>query len=183
MNLWLRLLWLLTTAPFRSPLKAPEGISTLRFRVWPHDLDISLHMNNGRYLTTMDLGRIDVILRTGLWRAVWHHGWTPVANAVVIRFRRELLLFNRYRLDTHILAWDDTAVVMEQVFIFDGGSRDGQVAARALMKGALYDRGAKAYVPIEQLMTEIGVTSASPEPTPEVSAFLKAEDSLRQRPN
>ncbi len=141
MNLWLRLLWLIVTAHRRPGLGMPEGVSEICFRVWPHDLDPSLHMNNGRYLGIMDLGRLDVIIRSGLWRAVMRHRWTPIASAAVIRFRRELRLFDRYRLETRILAWDELAVVMEQVFLFAGGPRDGQVAARALFKGGIYDRG------------------------------------------
>ena len=46
-------------------------------------------MNNGRYLTLMDLGRADLVIRSGLWRAVLRHGWAPVVSAVKIRFRRE----------------------------------------------------------------------------------------------
>ena len=30
-------------------------------RVWPNDLDTNAHMNNGRYLTLMDLGRFDLM--------------------------------------------------------------------------------------------------------------------------
>jgi acyl-CoA thioesterase FadM len=158
----------------------PEGVSELHFRVWLHDLDPSVHMNNGRYLGIMDLGRLDVIIRSGLWRAVMRHRWTPIASAVVIRFRRELRLFDRYRLETRILAWDERAVVMEQVFLFAGGPRDGQVAARALFKGGIYDRAAGQFVAIERLMGEIGVTSASPPPSPEIEAFLKADDELKR---
>jgi acyl-CoA thioesterase FadM len=179
-NLWLRLIWLLATAFRRPALPLPHGTSVLVFRVWPHDLDVSLHMNNGRYLTIMDLGRVDIIVRTGLWRAVWRHRWTPVANAVVIRFRRELRAFERYRLETHIVAWDERAVVMEQVFVFHGGSRDGEVAARALMKGGLYDRRERKYVPVSRLMQEVGAAAQSPAPTPEIEAFLEADDAMKR---
>jgi acyl-CoA thioesterase FadM len=180
MNLWLRLIWLLATAHRRNTLEVPGGLAALRFRVWPHDLDLSLHMNNGRYLGIMDLGRLDVIVRMGLWRAVLRHRWTPIANAALIRFRRELRLFERYRLETRILAWDQLAVVLEQVFRFDGGPRDGEVAARALFKGGLYDRGQRQFVPIARLMSEVGASAQSPPSSPEVEAFLKADDAIRQ---
>ncbi len=137
-------------------------------------------MNNGRYLTLMDLGRLDVMLRSGLWRAVLNNRWTPIASAVTARFRRELRPFQQFRLETRLLCWDDTLVVMEQTFIIDGGQRHGQVAARALFKGGLYDRKAKAFVAIATLMTTIGVSATSPEPTPEVEAFLHADEQLKQ---
>jgi acyl-ACP thioesterase len=49
MNLWLRVLHLLITSFFRPKLDPVRDVSRLKFRVWLHDLDMSLHMNNGRY--------------------------------------------------------------------------------------------------------------------------------------
>lgn len=180
MNLWLRLLWLLLAAARSRPLKLPDDASVLSFRVWPHDLDLSLHMNNGRYLSIMDLGRLDVLVRSGLWRAALQNKWTPIASAVAIRFRRELTAFQSYRLVTRLVCWDSTLVVMEQIFFIHGGTRDGQLAARALFKGGLYDRQEKKFVTISRLMAAIGVSEISPNPTPEVEAFLHADGVLRQ---
>jgi acyl-CoA thioesterase FadM len=152
----------------------------LNFRVWPHDLDLSLHMNNGRYLTLMDLGRLDAMVRSGLWREVLRHKWTPIAGAITIRFQRELRLFQKFRLDTKLLCWDASLVVMEQIFVIDGGPRDGQVAARALFKGGLYDRKERKFVEIARLMALLGVSETSPPATAEVEAFLHADDQLKQ---
>ncbi len=180
MNLWLRLIWLLLTASRRPPLTLPGAASVLYFRVWPHDLDLSLHMNNGRYLTLMDLGRLDIMLGSGLWRAVLRDKWTPIASTITIRYRRELRPFQKFRLETRLINWDVANVVMEQTFFVDGGVRDGQVAARALFKGGLYDRNANAFVPIARLMETIGVSAVSPAATPEIEAFLKADAELKQ---
>ncbi len=179
MNLWLRLIWLLLTASRRPPLTLPGSMSVLHFRVWLHDLDLSLHMNNGRYLTLMDLGRLDMMLGSGLLRAAVRHRWTPIASAITIRYRRELRPFQKFRLETRLINWDKTLVVIEQTFFIDAGHRDGQVAARALFKGGLYDRNTKTFVPMTRLMEIIGVMAESPAPTPEVEAFLKADAELR----
>ncbi|MFT3730304.1 MAG: thioesterase family protein [Hyphomicrobium sp.] len=180
MNLWFRLLWVLLTARRRGALALPTDVSRLAFRVWPHDLDLSVHMNNGRYLTLMDLGRLDVMVRSGLWREVFRHHWTPIASAITVRFQRELRLLQRFRLETRLLCWDETLVVMEQIFVLDGGPRDGQAAARALFKGGLYDRKEKKFVEIARLMSLIGVSEISPPATPEVEAFLHTDDRLKQ---
>src|SRR5688500_19098494 len=79
-----------------------------------HEIDTSLHMNNGRYWTLMDLGRADLMIRSGLWRAVVKHRWLPVVSAAMIRFRRELRLFRPFSLKTRIVTWADTWVVIEQ---------------------------------------------------------------------
>jgi acyl-CoA thioesterase FadM len=180
MNLWFRLIWLLLTARRRSALSLPNDFSVLSFRVWPHDLDISFHMNNGRYLTLMDLGRLDLMVRSGLWRHVLRHRWTPIASAITVRFQRELRPFQKFRIETRLLCWGATLVVMEQTFVIDGGPRDGQAAARALFKGGLYDRKEKKFVEISTLMGLLGVSEISPPATPEVEAFLHADDQLKQ---
>jgi acyl-CoA thioesterase FadM len=180
MNLWFRIFWYLLRLRGKPTLVLPAETSVVRFRVWPTDLDTSIHMNNGRYLTLMDLGRLDVMVRSGLWRAILRHKWTPIASAVLIRYRRELKLWQRFRLESRILAWDHASVVMEQVFVIDGGSRDGQVAARALFKGGLYDRKERRFIQIARLMAEIGVNAESPTPSPEIDAFLHADDQLKQ---
>jgi acyl-CoA thioesterase FadM len=179
MNLWFRLIWLLLATRFRPRLLLPSEPSLRTFRVWPHDLDTSLHMNNGRYWALMDLGRTDLVLRSGLWRAILRHRWVPVVNAGTIRFRRELRLFRPFVLETRIVCWSEQWLVIQHRILTKG--RDGAeiVAAIALVRAAIYDRRAKAYVPVARLMAEAGVTAESPEPGPEVAAFLASEEALR----
>ncbi len=179
MNLWLRLIWCLVAARFRPALKLPDDASVLRFRVGLFDLDPSLHLNNGRYLTLMDLGRLDAILRSGLWRAARANKWVPIASSIMIRYRRELGFMQAFQLKTRVLCWDAHSVIMEQEFVFDSGPRDGQIAAHALFKGGLYDRKAGAFVPIARLIEIIGASAESPTPGPEVDAFLKADRGMK----
>ena len=178
MNLWFRLLWLIATTWRRPRFALPGGASRLRFRVWPHDLDTSMHMNNGRYWTLMDLGRTDLVIRSGLWRGVLRQGWTPVVSAATIRFRRELRLFQAFDLETRLLHWDDTRFVIEHRLV-DAAS--GTVAAYALVLAGLYDRKARRFVPVADLLAASGSPPAGPpEMTPEVEAFLLSEGALRQ---
>jgi len=179
MNLWFRLLWLALTAAWRPAIGTETDVGRLEFRVVPSDLDLSLHMNNGRYLTIMDLGRLDYLARTGLWRAVRRHRWTPIASAISIRYRRELRPFDRYRLETRLVYWAEASVVMEQVFVLLTGPHKGQVAARAMFKGGIYSRGERSFIDIARLMAEIGVRASSPAMSPEVEAFLKADGALK----
>lgn len=179
MNLWLRLLATILSAFFRPRLRPPDDVSRMSFRVWPHDLDVSMHMNNGRYLGIMDLGRLDIILRSGLWRAVLRHRWTPVLDAAVIRYRRELRAFRAFRLETRILSWTGATLLIEQRMVSDG--KNGEVLhAIAIQRAGLYDRRAKSYVTIERLMQEVGIRVTSPPPPEAVAAFLAAEDALRR---
>jgi acyl-CoA thioesterase FadM len=180
LNLWSRLLWLVATVRLRGRLGAPFEVSRLPFRVWPHDLDTSLHMNNGRYWTLMDLGRTDLMLRMGLWRAVLRHGWTPVISAGKIRFRRELRFWRTFTLETRILCWAETWLVIEQRLVSKDSRGQDVTNAVALVKAGLYDRKAKGFVPVQTLLGEIGSDVPSPSPSADVQAFLDAEDAMRR---
>lgn len=180
MNLWLRLLSLIVASLFRPKLDPVGEASRLPFRVWPHDLDTSFHLNNGRYWTLMDLGRADLMIRSGLWRAVLKHGWTPVVSAGTIRFRRELRAFEAFELETRIVTWTRTRVVIEHRMIGRSGNGRDVVNAVALVRAGLYDRKAKSFIPIERLFAEIGPSVAAPEPTPDVTAFLAAEEAMKR---
>ena len=61
MKLYLRLLLLLLTQKFRDRCTL-TGPATTTLRVYPNDLDIFGHVNNGVYLTYADLGRTDLML-------------------------------------------------------------------------------------------------------------------------
>lgn len=179
MNLWLRLLWLLSTTWRRKPLHPVSGFSRLSFRVWPHDLDTSLHMNNGRYLSLMDLGRTDWLIRTNLWRGVMRHGWTPILAAAQVRYRRELRFFQPFHVETRLVWWDAMQAVMEQRVMTRNRHGGEVISAIGLMLVGLYDRKAKGFVPMERLIAETGIHVVSPEASPVVAAFLDSQKTLQ----
>ena len=106
MNLYLRLLRVLFLLPF-LPRRGLLEASHVAFRVWPTDCDINMHMNNGRYLTFMDLGRVHLLAQTGLWRPMRRHGWFPVLGAAEITFIRPIDPLQKFHLVTRLLAWDE----------------------------------------------------------------------------
>lgn len=180
MNLWLRVLHLIIASFFRPKINPVEDASRLSFRVWMHDLDISLHMNNGRYWTLMDLGRSDIMIRSGLWRPILKHGWVPVVSAGQIRFRREMRLFQPFTLETRILTWSEGYVVMEHRLISQGKDGSPILNAIALVRAGLYDRKEKGFVPMSRLLRETGLEAQAPEVSPEVEAFLLSEETLKR---
>lgn len=115
MNLIFRLAMVLIESLFRKKLH-PLSESVLHLRVLPNDIDLNLHMNNGRYLAIMDLGRLDLLLRAGLLPMLFQHRWQPLVGAANIRFRQSLLPFVKYRLHTKIVAWDEKWFYIEQRF-------------------------------------------------------------------
>lgn len=180
MNLYLRLLWLLITARFRGALQPPFGVSSLTFRVWPHDIDANLHMNNGRYFTIADLGRMDLMLRTNLWRTAMRRGWMPMLSGSIIRYRREIRTFRPFELQSRILYWNDRNFVMEHRFLTEKDGRK-DTAAVALVRGGLYNRAEKRFVSPTEIFEVMGYSGPSPEATPDIAAFMAAEDEMKRQ--
>jgi acyl-CoA thioesterase FadM len=90
----------------RSRLTALDE-SRLHFRVWPSDIDTYGHVNNGRFLTLMDLGRFDHTLRSGLFRTALRNQWRPLVAEATVKFRRELRLGAPFDLATRLVHWDE----------------------------------------------------------------------------
>ena len=85
-------------------------------RVMPNDLDLLRHMNNGSYLTLMDIGRVDMLVRTGAQREISRRRWYPVVVGESIRFRRSLELWDRFVIVTRVVGWDERVFFLEQRF-------------------------------------------------------------------
>lgn len=180
MNLWLRLLAFLLTMGRRKAFDTPLDTSSLMYRVWPFDLDTSMHMNNGRYLTLCDLGRLDVMVRTGLWDQTIKNGWVPVVADLAIRYRRELKGWQKIRLDTRILGWDDTSAIFEHAIWIANGPRKDTLSAIVVVRAGLYDRKAKAYVTPKKLMALTGEQVDQPDLSALLQRSLDGLDAVRE---
>lgn len=154
MNLYLRLLWVLWQLR-KLQRRAIFEASRLSFRVLPNDLDLNMHMNNGRYLTFMDLGRVHLTAQTGLLGVMRRRRWMPVLAAAEITYLRSLEPFDRFELVTRLLTWDDKYIYMEQTF-----ERDGELCAHAYVKGLFLQRGGR--VPNAEVLAASGYQGDAP---------------------
>jgi acyl-CoA thioesterase FadM len=164
MNLIVRLIWVILTAKGRGRMDVTEE-GRFALRCWPNDLDTNMHMNNGRYLTIMDLGRLDLIARTGLWPVMRARKWYPVIASAKISFRRSLNVFETFELTTQVIGWDDKWLYIEHRM-----ERGGKVMAQAFVKGLFL--GPDGKVAMEELVGAIGHDGPSPELDPAVVAAL-----------
>lgn len=154
MNLIFRLLCVVVATLWRPHLGMADR-SLLRFRVWPLDTDLNLHLNNARYPALMDLGRVDFILRSGAWRLMRRERMGIVLGGMALRFRRPLAPFERFSLTTRLLGWDEKWLYVEQVFTGPKG-----VACVAVARNAFVKTG-KAVPPVE-VFAKAGLRQASP---------------------
>jgi len=156
MNLFLRLLLLLLTVNFR-PRCDILGPARKRFVVWPPDLDVLFHVNNGVYLSMLDVARVDLMLRSGAAPRLRKHGIYPVVAAETIRFRRSLQLFQTFEVETTVIGWDEKAFILQHRFL-----RRGELVADAIVRSRFLRRSGGT-VTSREVLELLGRTGPSPE--------------------
>jgi acyl-CoA thioesterase FadM len=131
----------------------------LRQRVWPQDIDFNLHLNNARYLSFMDYGRVHLMAASGILTPAIRYRWAPLVGSVSITYRRSLGFLAPFTLSTRLLCWDEKWLYMEQVF----KAKEGLVAI-AWVKGLF--RGTEGNIPSQQVIDLVSPGSVSP-PVPD----------------
>ena len=167
MNLLFRLFIIMIESLFRKRLH-PLSESVLNLTVLPNDLDLNMHMNNGRFLSIMDLGRLDLLIRTDLAKALFKHRWQPLVGAVNVRYKLSLMPFDRYRLHTKVIGWDEKWFYIEQRF-----ERKNRTIAVAIVK-ALF-RGPKRNITPEDTLRLIHVNIDPPKMPDKILKWLSME--------
>jgi acyl-CoA thioesterase FadM len=150
---------------FRPPI-APVDESVTRHRVWLNDADVYRHLNNGRYLSLMDLGRLDLLVRTGLFRHIARRRWYPVVATARIRFLRSIDLLQRYEMRSRLVCWDDKAVFIEHRF-----ERKGRLMAVGAIRGVFL--GPEGKIRPGEVLGLVGWEGASPEMPESIASLLE----------
>ena len=117
MNLILRMIAQLAASFFKPKLPIEKPKNSLTLRVLPNDIDINLHMNNGRHLTICDLTRVDMFIRTGLARTMVNEKWMPVISEHTMKYKKPLKLFQKYEIKMEVTDWDDRSFQMLHTFL------------------------------------------------------------------
>jgi acyl-CoA thioesterase FadM len=149
MNLIFRMLYVILRSFFMARIEDGNFKSSLKLRVLPNDIDINLHMNNGRYLTICDLNRVDLFARSGLLKAMFKRGWIPVLAEHTMNYKRPLNLFATYEVKLDVTHQDEKYIYMKHTFI-----KEGRIMAEGTSKGCIYARG-KGVVKIEDALVAV----------------------------
>jgi len=128
----------------------PSSVSRVRLTTLPSDIDILRHMNNGRYLSLFDLGRWDLLIRTGLFDAMKERGWYAVVSSETVTFRRSLQLWQRFDVESRFIGHDDKAVFLEHRAVVDG-----EIYARVIVRSRMLRRTGGT-VSNEELFAAVG---------------------------
>ena len=171
MNLYFRLIFVWLRAYFKSAIQIGDTIS-MQLTVLPNDLDLNGHMNNGRYLTIIDLALVEYMTRAGLITHAWQRGWRPMLGGAMIAFRRGLKPFCQYQLRFGVICWDERWTYIRCEFI-----RNGEVMAVGHTKGGIV--GSSGIVGSAEMCQVLGVNPESAAFPPSVQAWIEADRLLR----
>lgn len=115
MRLRLRLLRVILSALLRRKNIYFDDYSVLHFTVMPSDCVVKL-VGNDRYHAFMDLGRVDLLIRSGGWNTLLFEKLQPFVFTAHIRYRHSLKLFQNFVLHTRLIHWSDSSFWMEHIF-------------------------------------------------------------------
>lgn len=170
----MNVLWRTLLVTFRARLHRrrralePTAVGRIRLTTLPTDIDTYRHMNNGRYLSLFDLGRWDLMIRSGLADATRRNGWYPVVASETITFRKSLELWQRFVLETRFLGHDDRSLYLEHRAVVDG-----EVYARAIIRARMLRRGGGT-VGHEELFAAVRRPEGLPDVEPWVHEWATA---------
>jgi acyl-CoA thioesterase FadM len=174
MDRWIRILIIIIRARFRKIIN-PDEETSLNFRVWITDVDLSV-MNNAAIMAITEMGRIDLIIRTGFLKYARGNGlYLPLAS-ISAQFIRPLKRFQRFQLKTQLIYWDE-----KWIYISHRIARKGRTIAVALAKSTV--KKGKERISFESIIQELNwglKTKERPEMIDEYekgeSLFLKSWD-------
>jgi len=136
MILFFRCIFTLFRSGFRSKI-GPLDPSTVRFTVLPHDCDLNMHLNAGRFISFMDIARVELLGRMRVLRKALKRGWRPIVGGGVVRYRRSVLPFEKFSIHSRVVGWDDKWFYIEHIV----ENAKGEVAAVGHFRTLLRKKG------------------------------------------
>jgi len=166
MNLYFKFLFLILKRTFWSKEQSILDECHTHFMVDVFDLDLNFHMNNGRFFSLMDLGRLDLMLKTKSLFKFFRNGYYPIVLSESMNFKKSLNLFTRYTLITKIECWDDKFFYFSQKFF-----KQEDICASSCVRVCFKKRGRKGIIPSKEIFDFLNIT----EPVRDFNALAKAQ--------
>lgn len=106
----------------KSRMDAAAHDETYEGLITPADIDRNGHANNARFIRELCFSRRRYFVRLGIWKILDREGYNMFVTAQTIRYRKELKLFQRYKIFCKILAVSDEehCYYLESRFVSEG---------------------------------------------------------------
>ena len=153
---YVRLFRVILTRNFRTKVDFHnQGEDTINLMVLPQDIDPFMELNNGRYVTLLDLGRFGYSINVNINKLLKQNKWSLTITGTYNNYRHRLRLFQRFQLKTKLLGYDEKwfyffqkavkndKTYMASVVRFSFTSKDGIVFPKEVVKtmGQEYNPG------------------------------------------
>jgi acyl-CoA thioesterase FadM len=132
MNLYFRLILVILTALRRDTIIPALLKNSIGIRIMPNDLDVNMHVNNGRYLTLCDLTRVDFFIRSGIAVLMLRHKWSPVIAEHTMTYLRPIKVFAKIDIHMEITHFDEKYFYCSHHF-YKGDKLMAQGSSKALV--------------------------------------------------
>ncbi len=140
-------------------------------RAYPSDCDLNRHINNGRYLTLMDIGRGQLFIGQRMVRSFMGSGLNVVATSAHILFRRSIPLWGRFELHTRIAGIYERFLLIEQRFTYRG-----KTAAQAYVKIAFVNQSGIVLTEVASNQLGLNLPDTVWPPLPAAAAGMETID-------
>jgi acyl-CoA thioesterase FadM len=139
-------------------------------RVGATDADLQV-VNNARYFEQMELARLEMMVRSGIFAVARREKWLPLTAAQTLRYKRPLRRFERFTLKSRVVCWDERWFFISHVF-----EREGKLVAAGLVRGCF--RAKEGVVPPSEAFRRLGLSGESPAMPAHVAAWAAADEDM-----
>ena len=128
----LRLIRVVVKSQFQEKLSFDtEFTDSVNLIVLPQDIDPFMELNNGRYVTLLDLGRFSLGSKVNMASFLKKNNWSLTIVGTYNEYRYRLRLFQRFILKTKIIGYDE-----KWFYFFQKAERKGKSHMASVVKFA-----------------------------------------------
>ena len=128
----LRLIRVVVKSQFQEKLSFDNDYTDrVNLIVLPQDIDPFMELNNGRYVTLLDLGRYSLGAKVNMASFLKRNNWSLTIVGTYNEYRFRLRLFQRFILKTNIIGYDEN-----WFYFFQKVERKGKTHMASVVKFA-----------------------------------------------
>ena len=147
----LRLIRVVVKSQFKKKLSFDNDYTdSINLIVLPQDIDPFMELNNGRYVTLLDLGRFSLGAKVNMVSFLKRNNWSLTIIGTYNEYRYRLRLFQRFILKTKIIGYDE-----KWFYFFQKVERNGKTHMASIVKFAYTSK--KGLVSTKEVITAMDI--------------------------
>ena len=147
----LRLIRVVVKSQFKKKLSFDNDYTdSINLIVLPQDIDPFMELNNGRYVTLLDLGRFSLGAKVNMVSFLKRNNWSLTIIGTYNEYRHRLRLFQRFILKTKIIGYDE-----KWFYFFQKVERNGKTHMASIVKFAYTSK--KGLVSTKEVITAMDI--------------------------